>query len=272
MNGWLERRAPAKLNLALVVGPVRDDGKHEVATVMERLALADAVAVRRAGATRVTGFVDDSLVRGALDAVTHAAGGASRFEARIEKRIPVAAGLGGGSSDAAAALRLANELLDPPLPRETLARIAASLGADVPFFLGPGAQLGTGDGTTLRQVELPRDYVVLLALPTGVVKSSTAEVYRAFDARDGAAGFDERRAALVAALEGLDDCEALARFPRNDLASSPLSATLLRHGAFRADVTGAGPAVYGLFGDERDAERAAAAIAAEATTRVTRPA
>ncbi|HET7515613.1 MAG TPA: hypothetical protein VFJ60_12490, partial [Gaiella sp.] len=135
--------APAKLNLALVVGPLRDDGKHEVVTVLERLSLADTVAVRRGDATRVTGFAEDTLVHAALESVAQAAGSSVFFEAGIEKRIPVAAGLGGGSSDAAAALRLANGLLDDPLPDGALHEIAAGLGADVPFFLVPGPQLAT---------------------------------------------------------------------------------------------------------------------------------
>jgi 4-diphosphocytidyl-2C-methyl-D-erythritol kinase len=115
VSDWLVREAPAKVNLALVVGPRRDDGKHEVVTVMERLSLSDTVAVRPSGATAVTGFEDDALVAAALDAVADATQGQQRFEARIEKRIPVAAGLGGGSSDAAAALLLANDQLDDPL-------------------------------------------------------------------------------------------------------------------------------------------------------------
>ena len=68
MTDWRKASAPAKLNLALVVGPLRDDGKHEVVTVLERLALADTVAVKRAEATRVTGFDDDTVVRDALEA------------------------------------------------------------------------------------------------------------------------------------------------------------------------------------------------------------
>ena len=149
MSSWVEAYAPAKVNLALVVGPLRSDGKHEVATVLERLSLADMVAVRRAPATRVGGFAGDTLVRGALDAVTRAVDGAVFFEARIEKRVPVAGGLGGGSSDAAAALTLANSLLEQPLEADVLERLAGSLGADVPFFLRDGAQLGIDDGTTL---------------------------------------------------------------------------------------------------------------------------
>ncbi len=261
MSGWRTATAPAKLNLALVVGPVRGDGKHEVVTLLERLSLADTVAVRRADATRVTGFAEDTLVRAGLEAVAQAAGSGSCFEARIEKRIPVAAGLGGGSSDAAAALLLANGLLDDPLPLDALHVIAAGLGADVPFFLHPGPQLATCDGTTLEPMSLPRDYSVVLVLPRGAAKASTADVYAAFDARDGASGFDERRRKLFAALERCDRAADLAELPANDLASSPLSASLRELGAIRADVTGAGPVVYGLFPERGDAERAAEALA-----------
>ncbi len=271
MSDWRTATAPAKLNLALVVGPLRDNGKHEVVTLLERLSLEDTVAVRRAKETCVTGFPGDSLVRAALDAVAHAAGGHASFEARIEKRIPVAAGLGGGSSDAAAALLLANSLLDDPLSDGVLAELAASLGSDVPFFLHPGAQLATGDGTTLEPRTLPREYSVVLALPRGTVKTSTADVYAAFDARRGEVGFGERRAALLDALEACAGVDDLARLPPNDLASSPLAATLRDLGAVRADATGAGPVAYGIFVDARDAAGAAAALGDRAETWTARP-
>lgn len=266
MSGWRTAAAPAKLNLALVVGPLRDDGKHEVVTVLERLSLSDTVAVRRAHATSVTGFAGDTLVRNALDAVTRAARGAVSFEARIEKRIPVAAGLGGGSSDAAAALALANDLLDAPLHGDALAALAAGLGADVPFFLHPGPQLATGDGTVLQPVALPRTYEVVLALAPGATKTATADVYATFDERQGAEGFEERRTTLLESLRGCTRVDDLARLPTNDLASSPLAAELRRLGAVRADVTGAGPVVYGLFRDEHDAAAAADALRGRAET------
>jgi 4-diphosphocytidyl-2-C-methyl-D-erythritol kinase len=271
VSAWRTSAAPAKLNVALIVGPLRHDGKHEVVTVMERLSLADTVAVRRAEATLVTGFDEDTLVRAALDAVAHAAGGSLFYEARIEKRIPVAAGLGGGSSDAAAALLTANGLLDEPLSDGVLHGIAAGLGADVPFFLRAGPQLATGDGTTLEAMTLPRDYSVVLALPHGAVKTSTADVYAAFDGRHGDVGFDGRRAELLAALAACDRPGDLARLPANDLASSPLAAGLGDLGAIRADVTGAGPVVYGLFLDARDADHAAAAVADRAESWVASP-
>ena len=272
MSSWRTAAAPAKLNLALVVGPLRPDGKHEVVTLLERLSLADTVSVRRADSTNVVGFADDTLVRSGLDALLQAAGNALGFEARIEKRIAVAAGLGGGSSDAATALALANALLEPPVPAAELERLAASLGADIPFFLFDGPQLGTGDGTTLEPQDLPRDYAVLLALPHGETKTSTADVYKAFDERDGAIGFESRRATLLDALGRVRMAGDLAALPPNDLVSSPLAAELRALGAFRADVTGAGPAVFGLFANRLDAARAAGAVADRAATWVTRPA
>jgi 4-diphosphocytidyl-2-C-methyl-D-erythritol kinase len=271
VSAWRESAAPAKLNLALVVGPRRPDGKHDVVTVLERLSLADLVAVRPATATRVSGFEEDTLVRAALEAVSESALGGPRFEARIEKRIPVAAGLGGGSSDAGTALGLANGLLERPLPAHALEEIAAALGADVPFFLRDRAQVGTADGTTLEPIDLPRDYWVVLALPAGVVKSSTAAVYEAFDARGGERGFDARRRALRAALARLERASDLGKLPPNDLAASPLSERLRSLGAFRADVTGAGPAVYGLFEAPDDAGRAAAALGPETATWIAQP-
>jgi 4-diphosphocytidyl-2-C-methyl-D-erythritol kinase len=239
--------ASAKINLALVVGPTRDDGYHEVATVMQRIDRADRIELEPAHEIRVTGFADDTLVRRALGLL----GG--RWHARIEKHIPVAAGLGGGSSDAATALALANGTLDEPLPRERLAELAAQLGADVPFFLTDGPQLATGTGTDLTPVDLPQDYWIVLVLPHGAEKASTADVYNSFGNHDG---FEERRAKLLEALAARD----VQALPPNDLASSPVSDALRALGAFRADVSGAGPTVYGLFVDEAEAKRAKAVL------------
>src|ERR1700694_2804419 len=103
-------RAPAaaKIHLSRVVGPARDDGKHEVVTVYQRVALSDRIAVERSPELQVRGFAADVLVRRALGCMGDGTG--ASFAAQIQKRIPIAAGLGGGSSDAATALRLANAL------------------------------------------------------------------------------------------------------------------------------------------------------------------
>jgi len=264
--------APAKLNLALVVGPPRGDGKHEVVTIYQRLGIADRIDVDEAASLRVDGFAGDTLVRGALEALAKCADVEPRWRVRIEKRLPVAAGIGGGSSDAATALRLANATLVEPLPRAELHALAASLGADVPFFLAAGPQLGSGDGTTLAPLDLPQDFWVLLVLPRDAHKGSTRDVYADFDRRDGAAGWEVRRAALLDALERVQRPRDLAALPPNDLASSPLADELRAFGAFRADVTGAGPAVYGLFHHKAQAEAARRALKRAARSWLTAPA
>ena len=176
--------AHAKINLTLVVGGARPDlGLHEIATVMQRVELADTVSLEPAGELTVEGFAADTLVRRALTELAAAAGVEPAWRARIEKRIPVAAGLGGGSSDAATALRLASALLAEAPEPERLQAIAAGLGADVPFFLEPGPALATGVGTRLERLELRQDYTVLLLLPRGAAKPSTAEVYGRFTGR-----------------------------------------------------------------------------------------
>lgn len=264
-------RAHAKLNLALVVGPTRPDRKHEVATVLQELDLHDDVKVVPADELEVEGFEDDTLVRAALEALAEAAGVDPRWRGRIEKRVPVAAGVGGGSSDAAAALRLANALLPEPLDDAALHSLAVRIGADVPFFLAGGSQLGTGDGTTLEPLDLPTEYAVLLVLPDVERKQSTADVYARFDQRAGADGFDRRRAALMAALASVQQARHLAHLPANDLATSPLAVDLRALGAFRADVTGAGPAVYGLFESDEQAAKARDVIADRGRTWLARP-
>ena len=243
------KRAPAtaKINLALVVGPRRPDGKHEVTTVLQRVALSDRIALEEASELQVDGFAEDTLVRDALTRLAAAAEVPARWHARIEKRVPVAAGLGGGSSDAATALRLANDTLEQPLGAEQLDEIARGLGTDVPFFLRNGPQLGRDEGAALTPLQLPQDYFVLLVVPDHVAKASTADVYAAFAARNGQHGYEERRDAVVTVIRDARRARDLAAFPSNDLASSPITDQLRALGAFRADVSGAGPAAYGLF-------------------------
>jgi 4-diphosphocytidyl-2-C-methyl-D-erythritol kinase len=267
----IEASAHAKINLGLVVGPRRPDGKHEVETVLHAIDLHDDIALEAADELVIEGFAEDLLVREALTTLARATGVTPAWKVRIEKRIPVAAGLGGGSSDAATALRLANELLGSPLRREGLHAVAAGVGSDVPFFLHGGAQLATGSGTELKPLDLPGGYAVLLVLPEDRTKESTAAVYRDFDARGGANGFAERAAAFRQALGRIRMPRDLAALPPNDLATSPLVPALTALGAFRADVTGAGPAVYGLFDTRDAAESAAEALRDEGRAWVAQP-
>jgi 4-diphosphocytidyl-2-C-methyl-D-erythritol kinase len=267
--------AAAKINLALLIGPVRPDGLHEVVTVMQRIDLCDSVTLDRAPTLAVEGYRKDTLVRSALAKLSAAAGNGGAWRVRLEKRIPLAAGLGGGSADAGAALDLANRTLAKPLAQDELVGVAAEVGADVPFFLTPGPKLAEGAGERLRTLELPQDYWVLIALSRFARKRSTADVYLRFDEAGGGDGFDARRIAFLRSLDAVRRPRDFAAFPPNDLAlpagRSPLVEELLERGAFRADVSGAGPAVYALFHHRSDAQRAARRLRARARVWVVAP-
>ena len=256
--------AAAKINLALGGGPRRGEGLHDVATVLQRVDRCDRLELAPAPALEVEGFAGDTMVRAALERLAAEAGVDPGWRVRLSKEIPVAAGLGGGSADSAAALRLANESLADPLEPERLHALAASLGADVPFFLDPGPKLAEGAGERLTPLDVPQDFWVLLVLPAASAKGSTAAVYARFDELGGGPGFDERRRELLAGLERCRRPRHLAALPPNDLAEAAggdaVVADLARAGAFRADVSGAGPAAYGLFHRREDARAAARSL------------
>jgi len=242
-----------------------------VTTVLQRIDISDRIDLRPSPGLEVRGFDADTIVAAALRALAQAVSVDPNWAAAIDKRIPVAAGLGGGSSDAATALRLAAATLEHAPEPPALHRLAATIGADVPFFLEQGPQLGEDDGTRLTPLDLPQDYWIVVVLPSDARKPSTGAVYQAFDERAAARGHDERRRRLLAALDGVRRPRDLAALPPNDLASSPVSSELLELGAFRADVSGAGPAVYGLFLHERDARAAKRRIRRRGRTWVTVP-
>ncbi len=247
--------APAKINLCLRVGPVRDDGFHRIATVFAAIQLQDEITLEDAAETSVAGF-PDTLVTRALDAL-----GETR-RVTIHKRIPVAAGLGGGSSDAAAVLRA----LRGRRPVNDLYAIARSLGSDVPFFLsGLEAALGTGRGDLLQPLpQFPRDYGVLLV--PAAEGLSTADVYAAAQPNEiyEAVRGDVIRTANaartvqhVAALVG-NDLEPAALRLRPELADT--LAAVREAGALAAAVSGSGPTVFGIFTDASAARAASEAV------------
>lgn len=267
--------AAGKINLALVVGERQADGRHRVATVLQRVDVCDRLELEPATSLSIEGFRRDTLVRSALTALADAAGAEPAWRVRLRKNIPVAAGLGGGSADAAAALTLANSTLSMPLDDERLEELAATLGADVPFFLTPGPKLAEGAGERLALLDLPQDYWVLIALPRGARKRATADIYRRFDELGKGAGFADRRAALLDALTSCRRPRDFAFLPSSDLAEAAgtagFAADLHRLGAFRADVSGAGPAVYGLFQRREEAVAAARRLRLRARVWVTAP-
>jgi 4-diphosphocytidyl-2-C-methyl-D-erythritol kinase len=278
-------RAPAKLNLCLFLGPRREDGLHELCSLFEPLALADLIEVGEAERDEVVcpGVEGENLAARALSALRAAGWEGPPLRIEIEKRIPVAAGLGGGSADAAAVLRLASGAFlphtrskAPDEPREgsapspDLPAIAARLGADVPSQLDPAPALVRGAGERVERLPEPKPHAVVL-LPGGG-GLSTAEVFAEADrqglGRDGAelerlAG--ELRAAAAAGASPLayaellaNDLEPAARSLRPEIGAA-LDA-LRAAGAPLAFMSGSGPTAVGLYPTLAEAESTAAEL------------
>lgn len=266
-RGALRVKACAKINVTLRVLGVRHDGYHELRTTFQSLALHDTLTFTPWRGP-FTIEADDpgcptdptNLVWKAADALWRVAGRRGVLQGvhvRIRKRIPSEAGLGGGSSDAAAALRALKALWNVRGSDDDLADMARALGADVAYFLEGGTALGVERGDVLFALpDAPRAWVVLARPDFGV---STREAYEWWDLDRGA-----RRGRLVGPLPGrssewVNDLEGpvVARHPR----VGALVRRLGRLGASRAAMSGSGSAVFGLFTDERTARAAADALA-----------
>jgi len=256
--------APAKLNLCLYLGPRREDGLHELCSLFEPLALGDEISVGEAERDEVVcpGVEGTNLVAHALSALRERGWDRPPLRVEIEKRIPVAAGLGGGSADAAAVLRLAaGEVAD-------LEEIALELGADVPSQLSPSLALVCGVGERVERLPAPAPHAVVL-LPGGG-GLSTAAVFaeadrlglgRSADELDELAG--RLRAVAGAGASPLaypellvNDLELAARSLRPAIGEG--FDALRAAGAPQVLLTGSGPTVFGLF-ESLTAARAAAA-------------
>lgn len=295
MSATLRALAPGKVNLCLFLGPTRADGLHELVSVVEPVSLADELTLRPAEAVALAGGRDagaggcdagarpaaaaDEVVcagvegpnlAGAALAAYRAASGWDGPPQRLEivKRVPIAAGMGGGSGDAAAALRLAAHAAGRP-GDPLIARLAPALGADVPSQVAPGPVLIAGAGEEVVAVP-PRAPHGLVIVPSAA-RLATPDVFRAAD-RLGlprpAAELAQQRAAVEAALAAgpalpeeliVNDLEPAARSlcPSIDAALAAVRAA----GAAHALVSGSGPTVFGIFtgAGGRDAAAAAAA-------------
>ncbi len=278
-------RVPAKVNLQLAVGPPRADGYHSLVTVFHAVALFDEVTVAPADKTTITVTGDDAAqvpgdrsnlawqAASALAKATGQRGAAVAIE--IRKRIPVAAGLAGGSADAAATLVACNELWQTGLASRELAELAATLGSDVPFALVGGTAVGRGRGEQLTPALAAGTYHWALAF--GHEGLSTAQVYATCDrlrsARVAAGdqpepGEPELSHPLMTALRS-GDPERVGPLLTNDLQPAALSIqpalrrTLTagrEHGALGAIVSGSGPTCAFLARDAASARDLAVAI------------
>jgi 4-diphosphocytidyl-2-C-methyl-D-erythritol kinase len=255
--------APAKVNLCLFLGETRPDGLHRLCSLFEPLALADVLEIEAAERDEVIcpGIEEGNLAAAALAALRERGWRGPPLRIEIEKRIPVAAGLGGGSADAAAVLRLARGEISG------LGELAASLGADVPSQLAPALALVGGAGEEVERLPEPAPHAfVLLPAEEGL---PTADVYAEAD-RLGlgrpAEELEGIRVQLEAAAGAGESPLRYADMLRNDLEAAALSLrpeiadalqALRAAGAAPAMVTGSGPTAAGLF-DGIDAARDAA--------------
>lgn len=235
-------RAPAKLNLRLEVGPVRGDGYHPLRTLMVVLhGLHDDVSVARAEVRSVAcpGVAEsENLAWRVIDALEAEVGRPLPVHVAITKRIPAQAGLGGGSSDAAATLRGLDRVYGLGLGASRMEAVAARVGSDVPFFVRGGAQWAGGRGEELTPTTVPAFHAVLLKPPYGL---PTGDVYRRFDALPAPPG-DAAGAGDVA-----PPMPALAGWVRNDLWPPALALAPRLGGAARA-LTAAGARAVLLCG------------------------
>lgn len=268
-------RAHAKINLDLRVLGTRPDGFHELRTVFQAIALHDTLECLAADGPfaiecRTAGVPLDrtNLVWRAAEALWRAlrrTGPVRGAIVRLEKRIPIQAGLGGGSADAAAALVGLARLWRVPVRPSQLTDVGVTLGADVPFFLSGGTALGLGRGDEIYPLaDLPRHWVVLLVPGFGV---STADAYGWYDAeRDARLGGTRREPQYVPgpwpsrAAQMVNDLEA--PIARHHPEIDQMKAALRRAGAVAAAMTGSGSTVFGLFQKRRDATAAVEKLSA----------
>ncbi|EGD54751.1 4-(cytidine 5'-diphospho)-2-C-methyl-D-erythritol kinase [Gordonia neofelifaecis] len=292
--GGATARVPAKINLHLGVGPLRDDGFHELSTLYCALSLFDDVTVRADDALSVTVRGESrrqvpadatNLAARAVVALARRVGADPHAAITIDKAIPVAGGMAGGSADAAGALVAAARLWRLDIARDDLLEIAAELGSDVPFSVVGGAALGTGRGEKLLPVLHRGDmHWVLAVAGTGL---STPEVYREID-RLRARGDDDQPAAagttrpdaLMQALAS-GDVHAVAPLLHNDLQPAALSLQpLLRRtlragreaGALAGIVSGSGPTCAFLCADADAAVEVAAELSGSGVAKAVRTA
>lgn len=285
------RAAYAKINLYLDVISCREDGFHELLTVMHSISLHDDVTVRiSSGEARdirlhVSGarlpLDSKNLAYRAADAFLAQAGLSAGVQIYIRKNLPIAAGLAGGSSDAAAVLLALNELAGYPLGQDELLSLGATLGSDVPFCMVGGTQICRGRGEEMRPLACGAPLYIVLANGRERVSTPRAfaamdEYYHRFDGSVPHGGRPERlyRAMAGGRLHTSADAVYNAFEPvvlPTCPAATALRAQLLSLGAYAACMSGSGPSVFGLFHTLSQARRAAAAIGPHARVATSAP-
>ena len=264
----MQVKAYAKVNLTLDILRRRSDGYHDLQMVMQSVDLSDTLTITpvqgRGRMSTTLSFLpgdDRNLAQSAAAAFRTAAGSGPQVDIHIEKRIPVCAGRGGGSADAAAVLHAMNALTGAALPVETLAEAGMQVGSDVPFCVLGGTALAEGRGERLTPLPaLPECHVVICKPPFPI---STPKLFAQVDVRRISRRPDT--AGLIAALEGQDLPGVARRLynvfedvldPRQRSQICAIKAALIDCGALGASMSGSGPSVFGLF-DRAEAAQSA---------------
>ena len=283
----ITRSAPAKVNLSLLVGPSGASGYHEIFTVFVPVDVYDVLsfALEAKPASGGPGDLhvrahaieaEANIVAHALRALERHTGWVFTGRVTIDKGIPLAAGMGGGSTDAATALQVGVQVLreagGPAPSDDELRRLARGLGADVPFFLDPRPAIGRGIGDLLEPLLLPELPLLLIFTDMPL---STARVYREFDAQSAAedlADFTARSSEAEAQWRRVQTVKGVAGLLRNDLEETSCNLlpglcdakeTLLQEGALGALMSGSGPTIYGVCASQEDAEALCAKVSAD---------
>ena len=274
----MELKAYAKINLGLDITGKREDGYHELKTIMQQIDLYDVIklyAEAETGGSNDRGQIliscNDSMVPADERNLAYKAARLlfDEFDItdavliEIEKNIPVSAGLAGGSTDAAAVLKGINEYFGLGLSLEELIERGVKLGADVPFCIMGGTAYAGGIGEEIYPLETPEEYIVLVAVPD--TRVSTKWAYNAYDEIAGGGNvrhpdIDQLRAAIEmedfgCIPEFLGNVLEYATIPEYPIISK-VKNTIMQNGAAGALMSGSGPSVYGLFMDEEKAARA----------------
>lgn len=261
----LQERAFAKINLGLKVLGKRADGYHEVDMLMQSVELFDVLEFERAAtvelvtdSAQLNSDEQENLILKAAKVLAAATGYQGGARISLKKHIPIAAGLAGGSSDAAAALRGLNRLWETGLSMAELEGLATQIGSDVAFCVRGGTQRATGRGEVLQPVLPPQSFELVIYKPEFNV--STASVYKAFDAAKLERILDIR--ALCDKVCGADICAA-TELLGNDLESvtmamhpiiAEIKAFMREHGAGYALMSGSGPSVFAICPDAQTAQ------------------
>ena len=264
----------AKINLDLLVLGRREDGYHEVQTILQTIDWADEIQIEPADRFE---FIEhgmeageDNLVVKTARAFEQLTGETVRARIELFKHIPSGAGLGGGSADAAITMLGLQRLYNKEIAESALTRVLGDLGSDIPFFTYGGRALGTGRGNEIREMEDEADYALVVVVPA--IAIATREAYSwltAFDKSNTIKRFCGQQVSDSAQAEYRNDFESVV-FPRHSLLSE-IKSELLRAGARRAALSGTGSAIFGIFGSAEEAARAVPRVALLGEAKLTRP-